>query len=116
MGGGAPPTGADASTNAASGVSVEPELEGLANRTGSPVLSGVYLVIGAQEPFKAPPPILSDRVPDLQGSPFPLVDADRNFATLDFSGPREDRVLTITLRATDGSVVWTREIRANELR
>ncbi|MFW6085080.1 MAG: alkaline phosphatase D family protein [Gemmatimonadota bacterium] len=42
--------------------------------------------------------------------------ADRNFATLDFSGPREDRVLTVTLRATDGSVVWTREIRANELR
>lgn len=50
---------------------------------GSPVLSGVYLVIGAQEPFKAPPPILSDRVPDLQGSPFPLVDADRNFAMYD---------------------------------
>lgn len=42
--------------------------------------------------------------------------ADRNFATLDFSGPREDRVLTITLRAVDGSTVWTREIRANELR
>lgn len=42
--------------------------------------------------------------------------ADRNFATLDFSGPRQDRVLTITVRATDGSEVWTREIRASELR
>jgi alkaline phosphatase D len=42
--------------------------------------------------------------------------ADRNFATLDFSGPREDRVLEITVRATDGSTVWTREIRASELR
>lgn len=42
--------------------------------------------------------------------------ADRNFATLDFSGPREDRVLTITVRATDGGTVWTREIRASELR
>jgi alkaline phosphatase D len=42
--------------------------------------------------------------------------ADRNFATLDFSGPREDRVLTMTVRATDGSEVWTREIRAAELR
>lgn len=42
--------------------------------------------------------------------------ADRNFATLDFSGPRQDRVLTITVRATDGSEVWSREIRASELR
>ena len=42
--------------------------------------------------------------------------ADRNFATLDFSGPRTDRVLTITVRATDGSEVWTREIRAQDLR
>jgi len=42
--------------------------------------------------------------------------ADRNFATLDFSGSREDRVLTITVRATDGGTVWTREIRASELR
>ncbi|MDX1390490.1 MAG: alkaline phosphatase D family protein, partial [Acidobacteriota bacterium] len=42
--------------------------------------------------------------------------AERNFATLDFSGPREDRVLTITIRATSGDVVWTREIRASELR
>jgi alkaline phosphatase D len=42
--------------------------------------------------------------------------ADHNFATLDFSGPRTDRVLTITVRATDGSEVWTREIRAQDLR
>lgn len=42
--------------------------------------------------------------------------ADRNFATLDFAGPREDRVLTITVRSTSGEEVWTREIRATELR
>lgn len=42
--------------------------------------------------------------------------AERNFATLDFSGPRADRVLTITVRATDGREVWTREIRAMDLR
>ena len=42
--------------------------------------------------------------------------ADRNFATLDFSGPSADRVMTITVRATDGSEVWTREIRAQDLR
>lgn len=42
--------------------------------------------------------------------------ADRNFATLDFSGPREDRVLAITVRSTTGDEIWTREIRATELR
>jgi len=42
--------------------------------------------------------------------------ADRNFATLDFSGPRRDRLLTITVRATDGREVWTREIKATDLR
>lgn len=42
--------------------------------------------------------------------------ADHNFATLDFSGPREDRVMKITVQAADGHVVWTREIRASELR
>ena len=42
--------------------------------------------------------------------------ADRNFATLDFSGPREERVLTITVRTTVGEEVWSRSIRASELR
>lgn len=42
--------------------------------------------------------------------------ADRNFATLDFSGPRTDRVLTITVRATDGTAIWQQEIRATDLR
>ncbi|HVR43492.1 MAG TPA: alkaline phosphatase D family protein [Thermoanaerobaculia bacterium] len=40
----------------------------------------------------------------------------RNFATLEFTGPRTDRSLTIRLHAVDGSVVWTRTIRAAELR
>lgn len=42
--------------------------------------------------------------------------ADRNFATLDFSGPRRDRVLTITIWRTDGTQVWSTEIRATDLR
>jgi hypothetical protein len=50
---------------------------------GTNVLTGVYLVFPAQEPFKSPPPIQSDRVPSLQGQPFPLVDADKNNAIYD---------------------------------
>lgn len=50
---------------------------------GTSVLSGVYLVFPAQEPFKTPPPIASDREPSLQGQPFPLVDSDRNFQIYD---------------------------------
>lgn len=42
--------------------------------------------------------------------------ADRNFATLDFSGPREDRTLIVAVRASDGREIWRREIRATELR
>jgi len=45
---------------------------------GTSVLTGVYLVFKAQEPFKTPPPIQSDRVPSLQGQPFPLVETDKN--------------------------------------
>ncbi len=50
---------------------------------GTSVLRGAYLVFKALEPFKTPPPIQSDRVPSLQGQPFPLVDSDRNFAIYD---------------------------------
>lgn len=39
-----------------------------------------------------------------------------NFATLDFSGPRTDRSLEIAVRDADGGVLWTRTIRAAELR
>lgn len=50
---------------------------------GTNVLTGVYLVFKAQEPFKSPPPIQDDRNPLLQGQPFPLVDADKNTAIYD---------------------------------
>ncbi|MFY7971513.1 MAG: alkaline phosphatase D family protein [Flavobacteriales bacterium] len=36
--------------------------------------------------------------------------AERNFATLDFSGPKDKRVLTITVRNSDGEKKWVREI------
>ena len=52
---------------------------------GTNVLTGVYLVFKAQEPFKTPPPIQDDRVPALQGQPFPLVDSDKNAAIYDES-------------------------------
>ena len=52
---------------------------------GTNVLTGVYLVFKAQEPFKTPPPIQDDRVPALQGQPFPLVDSDKNTAIYDES-------------------------------
>ena len=50
---------------------------------GTDVLTGVYLVFKAQEPFKLPPSIQSDRVPALQGQPFPLVESDKNAAIYD---------------------------------
>ncbi|MDT8436209.1 MAG: alkaline phosphatase D family protein [Gemmatimonadota bacterium] len=42
--------------------------------------------------------------------------AGRSFATLDVSGPRTDRVLRIAVRDVSGREVWSREIRAAELR
>lgn len=47
------------------------------------VITGVYLVFPAQEPFKTPPPLQDNRVPSLEGQPFPLVDTDKNFAIYD---------------------------------
>ncbi len=41
--------------------------------------------------------------------------AERNFAFLRFSGPREERVLTLQVRRTDGSVAWEQRIEAKEL-
>jgi len=50
---------------------------------GTNVLTGVYLVYRAQEPFKTPPPLQDSRVPSIQGQPFPLVDADKNTTIYD---------------------------------
>ena len=42
--------------------------------------------------------------------------AERNFGMLDVTGPRDDRVLTISIRDTAGTLKWTRAIPASELR
>ncbi|MCU0626071.1 MAG: alkaline phosphatase family protein, partial [Gemmatimonadaceae bacterium] len=41
---------------------------------------------------------------------------EHNFATLDVTGPRSDRVLTMTVRGVDGTARWTRTLRARDLR
>ncbi len=41
---------------------------------------------------------------------------ERNFGVLDITGPREDRVLTISIRDVAGNLKWTRAIPASELR
>jgi alkaline phosphatase D len=40
----------------------------------------------------------------------------RNFATLDFSGPRRDRAMKVTVWDVRGEELWSKEIRARELR
>ena len=40
----------------------------------------------------------------------------RNFALLDFSGPRTDRAMKISVHDTAGALLWTRTITARELR
>jgi len=41
---------------------------------------------------------------------------ERNFATLDFSGPRADRLMMVTVWDVNGDELWSKEIRARELR
>lgn len=41
---------------------------------------------------------------------------DRNFGILEVTGPRTDRVLTITIRDRSGATRWTRTIAASELK
>ena len=53
--------------------------------------------------------------PDPKAVPGTLV-AERNFAVLDFSGPRTDRSMKITVFDANGSELWTRTVRAAELR
>ncbi|MGD8818347.1 MAG: hypothetical protein PVJ51_14260, partial [Acidobacteriota bacterium] len=50
---------------------------------GTNVIAGSYLVFPTLEPFKAPPPLESSRLPSLEGQPFPLAEADRNTAIYD---------------------------------
>lgn len=39
-----------------------------------------------------------------------------NFALMEVSGPRQNRTLKISIRKTDGTEVWNREIKASELK
>lgn len=39
-----------------------------------------------------------------------------NFAWMEVSGPRQNRVLKISIRKSDGTEVWNREIKASELK
>jgi alkaline phosphatase D len=41
---------------------------------------------------------------------------NRNFATFEISGPRKERVLTITIWDVAGKEVWKQEIKANDLK
>lgn len=40
---------------------------------------------------------------------------ERNFATLDFAGPRNDRVMKVTVWDVAGEELWSKEIRARDL-
>ena len=48
--------------------------------------------------------------------PGTLVAGEQSFGTLAFSGPREDRVLTMRAHSASGDVLWERTVRAAELR
>lgn len=41
---------------------------------------------------------------------------ERNYAVLRFSGPREERRMTVSVRDVDGEEIWSRTIGASELR
>ncbi|MEL6617217.1 MAG: phosphodiesterase, partial [Bacteroidota bacterium] len=45
-----------------------------------------------------------------------LVAGERNFGLLSFSGPREDRVLTMSTYDASGETLWEHAVRASELR
>ena len=38
----------------------------------------------------------------------------RNYATLQFSGPRKNRILKVTVKDQQGEQLWTRSIYAGE--
>lgn len=66
-------------------------------------------------------PFTAGNHPPREGTDFPhvvpgtLVADKKNFALLDFSGPRTDRTMKITIVDIDGTERWTREIRARDL-
>jgi len=42
--------------------------------------------------------------------------AERNFSKIEVSGPAKDRVLKMTLLNVKGEVLWTKEIKSNQLK
>ncbi len=42
--------------------------------------------------------------------------AERNFSKIEVSGPAKDRVMKITLFSVKGDVLWTKEIKSNQLK
>jgi alkaline phosphatase D len=45
-----------------------------------------------------------------------LVAGQRSFGTLTFSGPRQDRTLTMRAHSAEGALLWEHAVRANDLR
>ena len=41
--------------------------------------------------------------------------AERNYAELNFSGPRKDRVMEMVIKNADGEEVWTKSLKAKDL-
>ena len=45
-----------------------------------------------------------------------LVAGERNFGTLTFSGPREDRTLTMRTYTAEGTLLWEHAVSQSDLR
>jgi alkaline phosphatase D len=67
--------------------------------TNSPLTAGAGGPGDEENPYRLPETVVTQR----------------NFGTLHFSGPREDRVLTIRTFDVDGTRLWERTIRATDL-
>jgi len=67
--------------------------------TSSPLTAGAGEPGDEQNPYRLPETVVTQR----------------NFGTLTFSGPRDDRVLTIRTYGADGTRLWERTLRANDL-
>ncbi len=68
--------------------------------TSSPLTAGTYSPEPANNTMRVPGTLVTER----------------NFATLEVTGPRRDRVLTIRMHNTQGKELWNKVIRAQELR
>lgn len=67
-------------------------------------------------PFTAGPAKGVEKEPNYLRVEGTLVSGKHNFAILEFSGPRKDRRVTITVYDKDGKALWSKSIAAKELR